>query len=49
MQQLAARPHLLQREQIAALVVDARQAVAHELLGDVRQPVAVALQPLLAR
>ena len=39
-QQVAARPHILQRRQIAALVVDAGQPVADELFGDVRQPVA---------
>ena len=45
--EIAARPHLLQRGQIAALVMHARQAVADELLRDVGQPVAVALQPLV--
>ena len=45
-QQISARPHLLQGEQIAALVVHAGQAIADELLGDVCQPVAVALQRL---
>ena len=44
MQQVAARPHILQRRQIAAFVVDARQPVADELLGDVRDAVAVALR-----
>ena len=43
MQQLAARAHLLQRRQIAAFVVHAGQAVADELLRDVREPVAIAL------
>ena len=38
--QLAAGAHVLQREQVAALVVHAGQAVADELLGDVRQSVA---------
>ena len=47
MQQIAARPHLLQREQIAALVVHAGHAIAHELLGNVCQPVAIALHRLL--
>ena len=42
-QQLAARAHLLQRGQVAALVMHARQAVAHELLRDVRDAVALAL------
>ena len=42
-QQVSARPHLLQREQIATLMVDAGQAIADELLGNVRQPVAIAL------
>ena len=46
-QQVSARAHLLQREQIAALVVYAGQAIADELLGDVGQPVAVALHRLL--
>ena len=47
MQEFAARPHLLQSRQIAALVVDAGHAITHELFGNVCQPVAVALQPLL--
>src|SRR5262249_567133 len=47
--ELGALPHLLQRQQIAAFVVDARQAVANELLGDVRQALAVALHPLIGR
>ena len=46
-QQISARPHLLQREQIAAFVMHAGHAIADELLRDVGQPVAVALQPLL--
>ena len=45
-QEVSARPHLLQGEQIAALVMHARQAIADELLGDVGQPIAVALQRL---
>ena len=47
MQQIAARAHLLQGEQIAALVMHAGEAVADELLGDEGQPVAVALQGLV--
>ena len=43
MQQVAARAHLLQRRTDAALVMHAGEAVADELLRDVRQPVAVAL------
>ena len=46
-QQFAARAHLLKRRQIAAFVVHAGQAVADELLRDVRDPVAVALRRLL--
>jgi hypothetical protein len=34
-------------KQIAALVMDARQAVADELLGDERQAIAIALRPLI--
>ena len=45
--QVAARAHLLQRGQVAALVMHARQAVADELLRDVREAVAVALRALL--
>src|SRR5213593_4442881 len=48
-QQIAARTHLLQRKQVAALVVDARQAVADELLRDVREPVATTLDGLVGR
>ncbi len=47
MKEVSARPHLLQGEQIATLVVHARQAIADELLGNVCQPVAIALQPLV--
>ena len=46
-QQIAARPHLLQREQIPAFVMHAGQAVADELFGDVGQAVAIALLRLL--
>ena len=42
-QQFAARPHLLERKQIAAFVMHAGQAITDELLGDVGQPVAIAL------
>ena len=41
--QFAARPHLLQRRQIAAFVVHAGQAVADELFRDVCQAIAAAL------
>jgi len=40
--QIAARAHLLQRQEIAALVMHAGQAVAHELLGDEGERIAVA-------
>ena len=48
-QQFAASPHLLERKQIAAFVVDAGQAITNELFGDVCQPVAVALLLLFCR
>ena len=48
-QELAARPHLLQGEQIARLVVYAGHAIADKLFGDVCQPVAVALHLLVRR
>ena len=48
-EQLAAGADVLDRGQVAAFVVDAGQAVAHELLGDVGDAVAVALCPLLGR
>ncbi len=43
MLKIAARPHVLQGEQIAAFMMYAGEAVADELLGDVGQPIAVAL------
>ena len=42
MEQLAASAHVLNRRQVAAFVMHARQPVAHELLGDVRDAVALA-------
>ena len=47
--QLAARAHVLHRRQVAALVVHAGQAVARELLRDVRESVARALLDLRRR
>ena len=49
MVQVAARAHFLDRRQVAALVMHARQAVAGELLRDVRDAVALALRRLLRR
>ena len=49
MEQIAPRAHLLQCEEIAAFVMDAGHAVAHELLGDVGEAVAIALQRLFGR
>src|SRR6187200_2939334 len=49
MMQIAARAHFLDRREVAALVVHARQAVARELLRDVRDAIAVALRDLLRR
>jgi hypothetical protein len=46
-QEVSVRPHLLQREQIATLMVYACHAIANKLLGDVCKPFAVALQRLL--
>src|SRR5450631_2298250 len=48
-QQLSTRTYLLQSVQVAALVVDTRNTVADKLLGDVGQPIAVALQRLFRR
>src|SRR3954454_8122366 len=42
MQKVAARPHLLQRGEIAALVMHAGEPIADELLGDESERVAVA-------
>ena len=47
MMQIAARAHFLDRREIAALVMHAGQAVADELLRDVRDAVALALRALL--
>ena len=47
--QVAARADLLQRGQVAALVMHAGEAVPNELFRDVREPVAVALRGLLGR
>jgi hypothetical protein len=41
-QEVASRTHLLQRKEVAALVVHARQAVADELFRDEGQRIAVA-------
>ena len=46
MQKIAARTHLLQRHQVAALVMHGGEAVFDELLGDEGQTFAVALQLL---
>src|SRR5262249_58632105 len=46
-EELSALAYLLQREQIAAFVVHAGEAVADELLRDVREPVAVAAPGLV--
>ena len=48
-QQVAARADVLERREIAALVMDAGQPVPDELFRDVRQPVAFALLALLGR
>jgi hypothetical protein len=47
--ELAAGADVLDRRQVATFVVDTRQAVAHELLRDVGDAVALALRPLLGR
>ena len=47
MEQLATSPHILNCRQVAAFVMHARQPVAHELLGDVRDAIALACRALL--
>src|SRR5215831_7363105 len=47
MMEVAARAHFLERRKIAALVVYAGEAVPHELLRDVCEPVAIALRGLV--
>src|SRR6185295_11141571 len=49
MQQLAARPYLLERAQIAAFVMDTRESVTHELLRYESQAIAIALLALFRR
>ena len=44
MVEIAARADFLDRREVAALVMHARESVAHELLRDVRDAVAVALR-----
>ncbi len=44
MEQLAASAHLLQGFEVAAFVVDTGDTVAHELFGDVGDPIAVTLR-----
>ena len=46
MQEIAARPHLLESRQIAALMMHARQAILHKLLGNECQPIAIPLGDL---
>jgi len=47
MEKIAACAHLLQREQVTALMVHAGEAVADELLGDEGERIAVANERLL--
>ena len=39
-EEIAPRPHLLQRDQVAAFMMDGGEAVFDELLGDEGEPVA---------
>src|SRR5258708_2027185 len=49
MLELSAFTHFLNRREIAAFMMNARQTVAHELLRDVRDSVAISLRDLLGR